>query len=65
MVPSPLRDRRIASVRRRKAAVRLVRLAALTRLEAYAKGSHVAILADGSRIPVSREGHARLRALLG
>ena len=43
----------------------LVRLAALTRLEAYAKGSHVAILADGSRVPVSREGHARLKELLG
>ena len=25
----------------------------------------VAILSDGSRIPVSREGHARLKALLG
>ena len=43
----------------------LLRLAALTRLEALAKGSHVAILADGTRVPVSREGHARLRELLG
>jgi two-component system LytT family response regulator len=43
----------------------LVRLDALARLEAYAKGSHVAILADGSRVPVSREGHARLKELLG
>ena len=43
----------------------IVRLALLTRLEAYAKGSHVAILSDGSRIPVSREGHARLKELLG
>lgn len=43
----------------------LLRLAVLTRLEAYAKGSHVAILADGTRVPVSREGHARLRELLG
>jgi two-component system LytT family response regulator len=42
----------------------IVRLAALARLEAYAKGSHVAILADGSRVPVSREGHARLKELL-
>jgi two-component system LytT family response regulator len=33
-------------------------------IELYAKNSHVAILADGSRIPVSREGHARLRELL-
>jgi two-component system LytT family response regulator len=37
----------------------------LERLELYAKGSYVAILSDGSRIPVSREGHARLKALLG
>jgi len=43
----------------------LLRLAVLARLEAYAKGSHVAILADGSRVPVSREGHARLKELLG
>ena len=43
----------------------LVRLAALARLEAYGRGSYVAILADGSRVPVSREGHARLKQLLG
>jgi two-component system, LytTR family, response regulator len=30
-------------------------------IEEYAKNSHVAILADGSRVPVSREGYARLR----
>ena len=37
----------------------------LARLELYAKGSYVAILPDGTRLPVSREGHARLKALLG
>ena len=42
----------------------LIRLENLERLEAYAKGSYVAILTDGSRVPVSREGHARLKALL-
>ena len=42
----------------------LIRLENLDRLEAYAKGSYVAILTDGSRVPVSREGHARLKALL-
>ncbi len=36
----------------------------LQRIELYSKNSHVAVLADGSRIPVSRDGHARLRALL-
>lgn len=36
----------------------------LSRIELYAKNSHVAVLSDGSRIPVSREGHSRLKALL-
>jgi two-component system, LytTR family, response regulator len=36
----------------------------LARIELYSKGSYAAILTDGSRIPVSREGHARLRRLL-
>ncbi|HEY3202158.1 MAG TPA: LytTR family DNA-binding domain-containing protein [Thermoanaerobaculia bacterium] len=43
----------------------LVNLDFVRRLETIAKGSTVAILADGSRVPVSREGHARLNALLG
>jgi len=43
----------------------LVRLDLLARLEPFGKGSHVAVLADGSRVPVSREGHARLKELLG
>jgi two-component system LytT family response regulator len=37
----------------------------LARLELYAKNSHVAILRDGAKIPISREGHARLREILG
>ncbi len=43
----------------------ILNLERLDRLELYSKGSYVAILSDGSRIPVSREGHARLTALLG
>jgi two-component system, LytTR family, response regulator len=43
----------------------LARLDAIVRLEALAGGSHVAILADGSRVPVSREGYARLKDRLG
>lgn len=43
----------------------VVRIGALTRLESYAKSSYVAVLSDGSRVPVSREGHARLKVLLG
>jgi two-component system LytT family response regulator len=42
----------------------IVNLDRLQRVDLYAKNSHVAILADGSRVPVSREGHARLRELL-
>jgi two-component system LytT family response regulator len=42
----------------------VINLDRLQRVELYAKNSHIAILADGSRIPVSREGHARLRELL-
>ena len=36
----------------------------LARIELYAKDSRVAILRDGTRIPVSRSGYARLRELL-
>jgi two-component system LytT family response regulator len=36
----------------------------LAGLERYAKDSHAAVLADGTRIPVSRAGYARLRGLL-
>ena len=43
----------------------IVNIDRLERLELYSKGSYVAILSDGSRIPVSREGHTRLKALLG
>jgi two-component system, LytTR family, response regulator len=43
----------------------LVRLDRIRSIEPYAKNSRVAILADGTRIPVSREGHARLQELLG
>jgi len=33
-------------------------------VEPYGKESHVAILSDGMRLPVSRAGYARLRAVL-
>jgi two-component system LytT family response regulator len=36
----------------------------LARLEPYAKDSRVAILADGTQLPVSRAGYARLKPLL-
>jgi two-component system LytT family response regulator len=42
----------------------LVRLDRIRALEPYGKNDHVAILGDGTRVPVSREGYARLRELL-
>jgi two-component system, LytTR family, response regulator len=43
----------------------LVRLDLIRSVELYAKNSREAVLKDGTRIPVSREGHERLRELLG
>ena len=42
----------------------ILNLERLARLDLYAKDSYVAILTDGSRLPVSRAGHARLKELL-
>jgi two-component system LytT family response regulator len=42
----------------------LLNVLRLERLELYAKDSRVAILADGTRLPVSRTGYARLKELL-
>lgn len=36
----------------------------LVRLETYARDSRLAVLTDGSKIPVSRSGYARLRTVL-
>ncbi len=43
----------------------LLNLERLARLESYGKDSWLAFLADGTRLPVSRSGYARLKALLG
>jgi len=43
----------------------LLNVERLARLELYAKDSWLAILADGTKLPVSRSGHARLKELLG
>jgi two-component system LytT family response regulator len=43
----------------------VVNLERVTRLEPYGKDSHIAILHDGSRLPVSRAGLARLKEFLG
>ncbi len=43
----------------------LVNVDRVARIEPYTKDSRIAILRDGARLPVSRAGYARLRALLG
>ncbi len=42
----------------------ILNVGCLARLELYAKDSRVAILRDGTRLPVSRAGYGRLRELL-
>jgi len=42
----------------------VVNLERVVKLEPYTKDSHVAILHDGTRLPVSRAGYGRLRTLL-
>ena len=42
----------------------IVNLERVARIELYAKDSRIAILADNTRLPVSRAGFARLKALL-
>ena len=42
----------------------ILNLDRIARVELYAKDSRVAILRDGSRLPVSRAGYARLAKLL-
>ena len=43
----------------------IVNLERVVKIEPYAKDSRVAVLSDGSQLPVSRAGYERLRALLG
>ncbi len=43
----------------------IVNLERVAKIEPYAKDSRVAVLSDGSQLPVSRAGYERLRSLLG
>jgi len=43
----------------------IVNIQEITRIDAYEKESHLALLRSGVRIPVSRSGYARLKAILG
>jgi two-component system LytT family response regulator len=43
----------------------IVNLERIAKIEPYAKDSRVAVLSDGTQLPVSRAGYDRLRVLLG
>src|SRR5215831_9025825 len=43
----------------------IVNLERVVRVEPYTKDSHVAVLSNGTQLPVSRAGYARLREILG
>jgi two-component system LytT family response regulator len=43
----------------------LLNVERLARIEPYAKDSWLAVLTDGSRLPVSRTGYSRLKELIG
>jgi two-component system LytT family response regulator len=43
----------------------IVNLERVAKIEAYTKDSKIAVLRDGTQLPVSRAGYSRLKALLG
>ena len=43
----------------------IVNLARVAKIEPYAKDSRVAVLSDGTQLPISRAGYDRLKGLLG
>ena len=42
----------------------IVNIDRLRSIELYAQDSRIAILADGTKVPISRSGYSRLRGLL-
>ena len=43
----------------------IVNVQQITRIDPYEKDNHIAILKSGGRVPVSRNGYAKLRTVLG
>ena len=43
----------------------IINISQITRIDPYEKDSHVAILKSGVKVPVSRSGYPRLKAVLG
>ena len=43
----------------------IVNVQQITRIDPYEKDNHIAILKAGAKVPVSRNGYAKLRTVLG
>ena len=43
----------------------IVNVQQITRIDPYEKDNHIAILKSGAKVPVSRNGYAKLRTVLG
>ena len=43
----------------------IINVQQITRIDVYEKDSHVALLKTGEKIPVSKNGYAKLRSVLG
>ena len=43
----------------------IVNLSLITRIEQYEKTSHIALLKNGQKVPLSKQGYARLKSVLG
>jgi two-component system LytT family response regulator len=43
----------------------IVNIQQITRIDPYEKDNHIAILRSGAKVPVSRNGYVKLRAVLG
>ena len=43
----------------------IINVQEITRIDPYEKESHLAILKSGAKIPVSKTGYVKLRAVLG
>ena len=43
----------------------LVNVQLISRIDPYEKESHLAILSNGNKLPVSKAGYSKLKAILG
>lgn len=43
----------------------IIQIALITRIEPYEKDGHIAVLKTGQKIPVSKSGYPKLKAVLG